>query len=336
MTDLVQTDVLIVGAGLCGLHAARVLKEAGVSTVIVDKGRSVGGRMATRRIGDGAADHGAQFFTVRTPEFRALVDAWIAEGLVFEWSRGWSDGSLMETRDGHPRYAVKGGMNALPKRLAEGLNARLNIKITAVSAFDGGWRALDEAGGIYHARAALLTAPVPQSLALLDAGHVALSQEDRAGLESVEYESCIAAMLVIDGDVNLPAPGAIQRPHAPIQWIGDNRRKGVSGVTILTTQASPLYTHQLWDRPDADILSALKVDLMPFLGESSRIVEGQIQRWRYALPMALHPDRFLIASEQPNGAILAFGGDAFGGPRVEGATLSGLAVGRALVERLKG
>src|SRR3569832_747582 len=104
MTLAIKTDVIIVGAGLAGLMAGRVLANAGKRVVLLDKGRSIGGRMATRRLGGGLADVGAQFFTVREPEFGAVVTRWLAEGLIFEWSRGWSDGRLAaSTGDGHPR-----------------------------------------------------------------------------------------------------------------------------------------------------------------------------------------------------------------------------------------
>ncbi|HMQ53993.1 MAG TPA: FAD-dependent oxidoreductase, partial [Anaerolineae bacterium] len=53
-------DVLVVGAGLSGLMAANLLKAYGFKVTVLDKGRSVGGRLATRRIGPGRADHGAQ------------------------------------------------------------------------------------------------------------------------------------------------------------------------------------------------------------------------------------------------------------------------------------
>jgi monoamine oxidase len=37
-----RTQVVVVGAGMSGLTAARALRERGVDTLIVDKGRAVG------------------------------------------------------------------------------------------------------------------------------------------------------------------------------------------------------------------------------------------------------------------------------------------------------
>ncbi|MFN8448700.1 MAG: NAD(P)-binding protein [Anaerolineae bacterium] len=89
MTQAIATDVLIVGAGLTGLMAGRVLTDAGLQVLLVDRGRSVGGRLATRRVGSGARRLPRAVFTVRDAEFGTFVERWIAEGLVFEWSRGW-------------------------------------------------------------------------------------------------------------------------------------------------------------------------------------------------------------------------------------------------------
>lgn len=55
-------EVTIIGAGLAGITAARRLMKQGRSNILlVDKGKSVGGRLATRRIAGGRADMGRSF-----------------------------------------------------------------------------------------------------------------------------------------------------------------------------------------------------------------------------------------------------------------------------------
>ncbi|MEZ4716529.1 MAG: hypothetical protein R2851_10640 [Caldilineaceae bacterium] len=67
----------------------------------------------------------------------------------------------------------------------------------------------------------------------------------------------------------------------------------------------------------------LREALQPFLAAGSSVRAAQVKRWRYALPVVLHPARYLQARGVPPAH---FGGDALGGPRVEGAALSGLAL----------
>ena len=322
-------DVLIVGAGLSGLLAAHTLQAQGLTALLLDKGRSAGGRLATRRVGPGRADHGAQFFTVRSPEFRAWVERWQAEGLVYVWSTGWSDGSLADAPpDGHPRYAVRGGMNALAHHLAQGLDVRVNTQVTAITPLAVGWQVADAAGQIYAGRALLLTPPVPQSLALLDASGVLLATGDRADLERIEYAPSLAGIFWLDRPAHLPEPGAMQRSNAPIAWMADNQRKGISPeATLATVHANLEISQAAWQMPEATVLQSLYAGLQPFLEPGTRVMESQLKRWRYALPVEFHPERTILAQDLPP---LAFAGDAFGGPRVEGAALSGLAAGQAL------
>lgn len=329
-----QVDVLIIGAGVAGLMAARRLETAGHSVTLLEKSRGVGGRMATRRIGPGRADQGAQFFTVRHGRFRRFVEEWQADGLVFEWSRGWSNGSVTgkKAEDGHPRYAVHGGMTAVPKHLAAGRDVRLETTITAVSPHAGGWRIEDEAGGRYQSRALLLTPPPPQSLALLDAGAVSLQRDDREQLKRIRYAPCLCGLFWVKGKVLLPEPGALQRPSAPIHWIADNQRKGISPqATLITVHGGPNFSQDYYAETDETIMDALRAALRPHLDEIAVIEEAQLKRWRYALPLTLHPERTLSAKGLPP---LAFAGDAFQEPRVEGAALSGLAAAKALSQAL--
>jgi renalase len=333
-------DALIVGAGICGLMAAGQLLAHGARVMILDKGRGVGGRLATRRIGAGCADHGAQFFTVRSTRFQEFVNRWLDQNLVFRWSTGWSDGSLAaETADGgHPRYAVQGGMNALPKHLAtlhraKGAEILTGVKVTSAAITDEVWVVTAEDGQAWHGRSLMLTPPAPQSLGLLDAGGVRLAAEDRQALAAISYAPCLCAMLLVNGAVWLPAPGAVQRPHDDIAWIADNQRKGISpAATVLTLHGSPRWSTAHYGDADEYLIAAFRAALNPWL--ESRLVDGdllraaEIKRWRYTLPTVLHPEPYLRPAGVPP---LYLGGDGFASPRVEGAALSGLAIADALL-----
>jgi renalase len=327
-------DVLIVGAGLAGLLAAKALQDAGKSVIVVEKARGVGGRLATWRLGPGRGDYGAQFFTVREPEFQKIVEVWQQARLVFEWSRGWADGSAVDTSldDGFPRFAVTGGMTAVAKHLAQSLTVHNQTRLEKVSMVEDGWGVLAGNGRSYQTRALLLTPPVPQSLALLNAGAVPLDSEDRVALGKIEYAPCLSGLFWIEGEVALPKPGALQRPEASISFLADNQQKGISPeATIITAHANPMLSKIWYEAPKGELVGLFVEGLRPFLGPNSTIKGHHIHRWRYALPLVTHPQRTLLAAGLPP---LAFAGDAFNGPRVEGAALSGLAAAAALSQRL--
>jgi len=327
----VDADVLVVGAGLSGLVAARTVQAAGLTVIVLDKGRSVGGRLATRRIAGGMADHGAQFFTARTPEFQAEIDAWMREGLVMIWGYGWSDGSLKRTAgDGNPRYVVQGGMNELAKRLAADLETvHTNMRVIEIDRIDAGWRVVAEGETVFTARALLMTPPVPQTIELLH--EVPLHEDDVAALDRIQYGPCLAGIHAIEGDIDLPEPGALQDFQREIYWIADNQRKGISSVRIITTHAGARWSRQHYDEPDKETLEALRATFEPFLSPGARIIEEQLKKWRYSVPLVTHPRDTLVARGLP----LAFAGDAFGGRgRVEGAYISGMAAGEALIDLL--
>ncbi len=117
-----MASVAIVGAGMAGLTAAADLSRRGHEVTVLDKGRSVGGRLATRRIAGATLDHGAQFFTVRSPDFAAVV--------AHAEDAGWStSGAAVRASCGrHARYAGSHGMNGLAKHLAVGLDVTVGSR----------------------------------------------------------------------------------------------------------------------------------------------------------------------------------------------------------------
>lgn len=309
---------------------------------MLDKGRGVGGRMATRRFGDssdspdpgdGAVfDHGAQFFTVRGERFGSLVDGWISDGAAAEWSRGFPTPQEAAS-DGHPRYRGAEGMTSIPKHLAQGLDVRTGERVDRVDREGSGWRLTTEPGGEYEADALLVTTPAPQALVLAESGGFRLGGEDRDALASIEYDPCVALMVrLAGGEAPLPEPGGLQIKSEPLDWIGDNRLKGISGAPALTIHAGPGWSRQHYDDSDEELTKAL----LPLAGEAigqdlaPLVLDSSIARWKYSWVTQPYEEACLVASSE---APLVFAGDGFGQPKVEGAALSGLTAADRLLGR---
>ena len=81
-----RLPVTIVGAGISGVACARVLTAAGIPVELVDRGRRVGGRMASRRHEGRPVDIGASYVTVSDPGFEEVVARWADAGLAQEWT----------------------------------------------------------------------------------------------------------------------------------------------------------------------------------------------------------------------------------------------------------
>src|SRR5271155_3014401 len=67
-------DVVIVGAGMAGLTAARALAKAGVRVLVLEAQERIGGRILTQHVGGEAIELGAEFIHGRPPELWALID----------------------------------------------------------------------------------------------------------------------------------------------------------------------------------------------------------------------------------------------------------------------
>ena len=320
---------MVVGAGAAGLTAAGRLCDT-YEVVVVDKGRGVGGRLATRRIGQASFDHGAQFITAHTPDFAEVVRGWETGGVARPWFRGRIGPNGIVNADGHIRYRGVNGMNAVAKHLANGLDVRLGVRVAALVAGERGWAVRTDSGEALEADAVVLTAPVPQALDLLSAGAVVLAPHDREALDAIRYDACLAVLAPLQGPSGMTEPGAIDPVGEPIDWMADNHIKGLSAVPGVTIHATPAFSMSHWAEGDdaiaAELLRAAALGVAPMKGTV------QVHRWRYARPTIIHPERCLLAEGIP---ALIFAGDAFGGAKVEGAVLAGHAAADAVTRALR-
>lgn len=322
-----HTDVLIIGAGLAGLSAANDLQQAGYSVLVVDKGRGLGGRLAGRRIGEATFDHGAQFMTAREPRFQAAVASWIAAGVAEKWYSSYPG-----QPNGHPRYRGVPTMTAIAKHLATNINVMRATRVETIAEHQGKtWLANLDNGDKVVAKKLLVTSPVPQTLDLLATGEIVVPADKQARLDRIRYEACIAVMAVLDGPTAIETPGAIALEDGPISWISDNRQKGVSKIPAVTIHGDGKFSAQHFEQNRMEVGQRLIDAAAPFLGDA-KITEYQVHGWRYSKPTIVDDAACMLLSDATKMPPLALAGDAFAGPRFEGAVQSGWAAAKSLID----
>jgi renalase len=315
---------IVVGAGLSGLVAARTLQDAGVRVTVLEKEEKVGGRMRTDLVDNGVFDHGAQFFTVRSDRFEEMVESWISTGIAEEWTRGFADSSGEYQEDGHPRYKGIRGMTGIAEHLAQNLDVLTGVQVSGLRRGERGWEVVAE-GSVRTADALVLTPP--SALALVDGSGVPLPEEARQVLENIDYAPCIAVMALLDGPGEVPDPGGVQVGGDPLFWVADNQKKGISGVPAVTIHAGPEFSREHAHSGDATVTRLLLEEAKDYV--RTGVKATAVYRWEYSQPTNPHDEPFVYVEGPPP---LVFCGDAYAGPKVEGAVTSGLAAAGKLLE----
>ncbi len=114
------SSVAVIGAGIAGAAAARVLVEAGHAVRVFDKGRAPGGRASTRWYDQRQFDHGCPMFAARSPEFVQAVERWVKQGVAVAVPADAPAG-------GERMYSGTPGMGAVAAHLVRGLSVRCGV-----------------------------------------------------------------------------------------------------------------------------------------------------------------------------------------------------------------
>ena len=310
---------IVIGGGITGLITAAQLQRKGIEVTVLDKGRGIGGRLATRRIDRGEAtegvfDYGTQYFSVEHPKLKPWIDDWTEKGVIKEWFRNDT---------GKIRYCGINGTRDIAKYLARDLNVHTSSKVVKVS-YDGQWLVETESKGCDRGDVLVMTPPVPQSLALLDTSKIALPPDIRSSLEQISYYRCIAVLALLEKHSKIPAPGGIALEDESLIWIADNYQKGISNSHAVTLHATPKFSETHWDSDDAEIADKLFTAASEYL--NSAVIKYQVHRWRYSLPKTFYSQPCLTLPELS----LVMTGDAFVAPKIAGAMLSGIAAAESI------
>ena len=323
-------DVLVIGAGMAGIRAATLRAADGDRVEVVDKGRRHGGRLATRRVDDALFDTGAIDVAAHGPELTTALTRWAEDGAVTRTSGRWR---------GHPTA------RALPEALAarSGAEVRLATTVIGLAVHDGRWHATLRVGEATRTTAAdglVITAPAPQTAALLRSGDRLASGSTLAALDAVRYAPSLTVLVrssdrtLTWDDVQCVSPDRRTAPH--ITRLHRNEASGGATVVALTLQGSASWSAANLDGDRDAAADELAAQASRLIGTALDVVH--IHAWRYA--QVTHGIDLPALRDDTAGAPLVLAGDLFerhgDGPpdrRLEGverAFLSGTAAARLL------
>ncbi len=326
--------VLVIGAGMAGLHAAALRVAAGDQVIVLDKGRRHGGRMATRRVDDATFDTGVLDLAAHGPAFLAALADWTSAGHAAHDGARWR---------GHPT------MRALPTALAErsGATVTLASRVSGLAVAGGRWVVTLEADGATRtmdADALVMTAPAPQALALLSGPGPLAAGTTLAHLDAVTYAASFTVLArptdrTLAADALLePAPDALADALAGTDLVRLHRndRTGASGPVALTLHASAAFSDAHLDGDRDAAARELAEQAATIVGAPLEV--AHVHGWRYA--QVTRGIALPALRDDTAGAPLVLAGDAFeahgdapGGVRPEGverAFVSGGAAARLL------
>ncbi len=313
-------SVIVVGGGISGVTCARTLVAAGHTVTVLDRGRVLGGRMASRRYDGRPVDIGASYFTVSDPAFQLVVDDWQRRGLARPWTDTFTaisaDGE--DSKAGPMRWAAGGGLRGLVEDLAAGLTVEQQITVDTVDLADG----LDVDGR--SADAVVLAMPDPQAWRLLSPRLAA-----EGATLTAEFEPVLVLTTIWPRRGWAPRDGIFVNDDDVLSWIADDGLRRGDGAPVLVAHSTPGYARPRLDEP-ARWATELTDALRRVLGIAQQPSIADVHRWTFGKPTGHREEPYLLTDSG-----LGVCGDSWSmKPRVEAAYLSGVALGAALARRL--
>lgn len=307
-----QRNVAVIGAGMAGASAARVLLAQGWRVEVFDKSRGTGGRAASASLGGARVDLGAQSLPISPCGMQVQLSDWQRQGLC----RPCEGLGLV----------VPAGMSRLTRQLLEGATLHVSHKVTALVR-DGGKIALALEDGNHASSfdAVVLAVPAPQAVPLLAGEPRWQGLAERAGQQDFLPQWVLA--VEERGGETVVSP--VVRGRGPISIAVCQQAKGLQAASEASqswvVQAGTGWSLERVDAAREEVQTELLATWRALHGERE-LLNHRLHRWLYALPVMMEN-----TSPARVAAGVALAGDWLVRPDMSGAFESGSAAACALI-----
>lgn len=284
-----NVDIVVVGAGIAGLSFARAIKNQGREVLVVERSRAVGGRCATWRHAGIPLDYGVPFLHGRSPLFWQTIDQLMAEDVLSGWpERVEGEGPTCQPRaleSGVRRAALRGGMNALAKKLASGIEIMRESEVNHLTIRNGNFE-LKGDNFFITTRTLVLAAANGQSLRLLKNSELFEETAGAIALFGLAPTLPSHSLLVCyDAPATRPAwELLLPDDSSVIQLVSNESSKNAPQQKLcLCIQGRPPWSRTRLDSPADEWSRELLRELQPYLGDWALKPDWQRpHRWREA------------------------------------------------------
>ncbi len=328
----------IIGAGISGLVAGRLLAQGGHEVTVFEKNPSFGGKLSTLSLGKDnktLVDNRVACFPASDSVFKEFVNELSEKNILKKWAEyfPFHDGEeVFDNYPGHENrdyYAAPDGINKVTKYLSRWVDIVFNESVGGFT-FIGdkrhkkkAWMINLSSFNVFEFDAIIISVPAVQAFGLIETAQDETSIRALIkDVDKIEYDNCFS-LSVGYKDQAIPQWKGIESRHSDISWISNESSKRQNeGELALVVQSSQEFFHNHKNDPAEKIVLKLLKSASEIAGEWMEQPEwSHLDNWMYKA--ARNPLDVPFVEVKNEDAPLALIGDYFGGNDIEAAYLSG-------------
>lgn len=323
----------IVGASISGLIAGKRLADAGHNVTVIEKNRTIGGRLSTIELDDCLLDFGLTHFEANTHTFKSFLRDFETDGVVKEWTDefGLYDGTEIynvdPNSDPNPKFIGANGIQSIAEKLGRWVDIKSEEKaggltyIGADRSKKRSWMINLTDISVFECDAVILATPAVEAYGVIQtAQNKTATRRIIRHIDEVRYDGTIS--LAVTFDHELPEWEGIKCENRTIRWISNESSKQNTKKAALVIQSTHEFFRKHAQTSDEKVKQLL-------LNEAANIIDPwvhqskstYIHRWKYF--EARNPINEYFMELEMEEAPLALIGDYLGGNTVENAFVSG-------------
>lgn len=324
----------IIGASISGLIAGQRLAEAGHDVTIIEKERSLGGRIKTIELNGLNLDVGLTHFDVNTNTFGSFVENQESNGVVKKWAKGFSLYDGMEVMDKDPNEESKQyftgtkGLQTMAEKMSRWVDIKSQEKAGGLTYIGPdrskkrSWMINLTDVSVFECDAVIIATSAVEAYGILQtAQNKTATRRIIRHVDEIFYDGCYALAATYDDQAASSWKG-IECENSSIKFISNEADKLGADKQALVIQSTNDFYRKHAQKEEAQVKELLFEEAADILGNwVQRSESTYLQDWKYF--KAQNPINEYFMELEMEDAPLALIGDYLGGSSLENAFVSG-------------